>query len=162
MTGPTIGVDCDVTFTHPDVNDGDPYGFILAYDPSVQGSAISIQRQVDTTTLEVSIRLFLTVVLADDLKNPDGSEHSDSRAFMYLKLLDYLSQTDGLAVNTVMGTFTGIAPVGYSATELHQPEVSNIACQFTNISEYHDPITSADFYLSEWDGDLTWATSYWR
>lgn len=162
MTAPILGTNCDVTFTHPDVNGGDPYGFILAYDPTVRGNSLSVQRSVDADTGEISIRIFLTVILADDLKNPDGSDHSETRADMYDKLIAYLATSDGLSINTVMGTFTGVAPTGFSATELHQPLVSHCACQFNNISTYHPPITSDAFFESEWDGELSWATSYWR
>ncbi len=122
-----------------------------------------MQRLVAETTADVSIRLSLTVLLADDLKNPDGSEHSYTRAQSYAKLIDYLSKIDGLTINTVMGAWTGLAPLGFSATELHQPNRSHVACQFDNISTYHAPITAAAFWLSTWgEVTLTWATSYWR
>lgn len=163
MTAPIIGTDCDITFTHPLVNSGAPYGFILAVDPSVRGGSISVQRSVDSLTSEISIRLLLTVLLADDLKNPDGSEHSDSRSTMYTMLMDYLARIDGLSITTVMGTWTGLAPLGFSATELHQVKLSHVACQFDNISVYHPPITSPSFSISKWnEPTLSWATSYWR
>ena len=163
MTLPIIGTDCDITLTHPSVNSGNPYGFILAIDPSVRGGSISIQRSVDSSTGLISIRLLLTVLLADDLKNPDGSTHGVTRVSMYAKLIAYLATTDGLAIDTVMGTWAGLSPVGFSATELHQAKVSHIACQFDNISTYHPPITSTFFSNSKWnEPTLTWATSYWR
>lgn len=163
MTTPVIGTDADITFTHPDVNSGAPFPFILAIDPSVRGGSLSVQRLVEENTGTVSIRLSLTVLLADDLKNPDGSEHTYTRAQSYAKLIDYLGKIDGLTINTVMGVWTGLAPVGFSATELHQPNRSHVACQFDNISSYHAPITSPTFWLSTWgEATLTWATSYWR
>lgn len=118
---------------------------------------------VDENTAAVSIRLSLTVLLADDLKNPDGSKHIYNRSQSYAKLIDYLNKIDGLTINTVMGTWTGLAPIGFSATELHQPNRSHVACQFDNISAYHAPITSTDFWLSVWGcADLNWSSSYWR
>lgn len=163
MTAPVVGTDCDITFTHPDINSGDPFPFILAIDPSVRGGSLSVQRNIDENTYAISIRLSLTVLLADDLKNPDGSEHTNSRADSYAALIQYLAKVDGLTINTVMGTWTGLAPIGFSATELHQPNRSHVACQFDNISTYHSPITAAAFWLSTWDEPtLTWATSYWR
>lgn len=163
MPTPVIGTDCDITFTHPLVNSGAPYPFILAVDPSIRGGSISIQRLVEQTDGTVSIRLSLTVVLADDLKNPDGSEHANSRSTSYAKLIDYLGRIDGLTINTVMGAYTGLAPLGFSATELHQPNRSHIACQFDNISAYHAPISATTFWDSVWGAvALTWATSYWR
>ena len=163
MTAPIIGIDCDITLTHPSVNGGAPYGFVIARDPTSRGGSISVQRAVDEDTGIISIRLFLTVLLADDLKNPDGSEHAETRLNMYMKLLAYLATSDGLAIDTVMGTFAGMAALGFSATELHFPKSSQIACQFDNISTYHPPITSALFFNSKWDEPtLTWGTSYWR
>ncbi len=29
----TLGKNCDVRFNHPDVNSGQPFGFLFAYDP---------------------------------------------------------------------------------------------------------------------------------
>jgi hypothetical protein len=163
MTTPIIGTDCDITLTHPSVNSGAPFGFIIANDPSVRGGSISVQRAVDENTLTVSIRVFLTVLLADDLKNPDGSKHTETRSQMYAKVLEYLDTTDGLSITTVIGAFVGLAPLGFSATELHQAKVSHIACQFDNISTYHPPITDPNYILSKWnEPTLTWATSYWR
>ena len=163
MTLPIIGTDCDITLTHPSVNGGAPYGFILALDPSVRGGSISVQRSIDSLTRVISIRLLLTVLLADDLKNPDGSVHGTTRAAMYTNLIAYLATTDGLSVDTVMGTWVGLAPLGFSATELHQVKVSHIACQFDNIDTYHPPIPYTLLASSLWDGPtLSWATSYWR
>jgi len=162
MTTYLIGSNCDITIIHPSVNAGAPFGFVLAQDVSVRGNSLSVERNVDADTGEVSIRIFCTILLADDLKNPDGSKHTDSRSVMYSKLLEYLSYINGFSIGTVIGTFTGVAPTGFSATELHQPLVSHIACQFNNISLYHAPITSTDFLNSLWNGALTWATSYWR
>jgi hypothetical protein len=163
MTIPIIGTDCDITLTHPSINSGAPYGFIIAKDATVRGGSVAVQRSIDANTLIVSIRIFLTVLLANDLKNPDGSEHAETRTQMYDMLLAYLATNDGLSITTVVGCFTGIAPIGFSATELHQAQMSHIACQFDNISTYHPPITDPNFILSKWDAlTLTWATSYWR
>jgi hypothetical protein len=162
MTTPVIGQDCDITLTHKDVNAGAPYSFILATDPTVRGGAVSIQRNTDPDTGEILIRVFCTILLADNLKNPDGSKHSANRSTMYGFLIQYLSKIDGLSIDTVMGVFTGVAPTGFAATEMHQPLVSHVACQFTNLRTYHPPITSTNFFLSIWNGTLTWATSYWR
>ena len=46
MTLPIIGTDCDITLTHPDVHDGDPFGFILTPDPNHGRSGVSVQREV--------------------------------------------------------------------------------------------------------------------
>jgi len=164
---PDIGTDCDLILIHTEVNNGDPYGFVLAPDPSKSGSAISIQRSLDASD-EVQIYLFATILLADDLQNPDGSEHTDSRQTMYDMLLEYLAKIEDISIGTFMGTYLGLGQVGHSATELHLVEASYISLKFANLSTYHAPIDSDLFFGSEWqptpanDGAFTWETSVWR
>ena len=112
----------------------------------------------------ITIRVYFTLILADDLKNHDGSEHADSRACMYARLLEFLEQPDSLAIDTVMGVFSGMVSTGHSATELHQPDVSHIALQFYNLADYHPPIDSEIFFASVWDGvDICWQEGMlWR
>lgn len=163
----TIGTDCDIILVHPDVNGGDPYGFVLAPDASNKGSSVSVQRELDEEG-EIQIYIFFTILLADQLKNPDGSMHSAGRSAMYSMLLDYLAQEENLSIGTPMGTWLGIGPLGHSATELHLIDGSYISCKLTNISAYHPPIDSELFFGSKWQADtpaedaLTWDTSIWK
>lgn len=158
----TLGKNCDVRFTHPDVNGGEPYGFLFAYDPSVRGNSLSVQRVVQEGV--ITIRIYCTLILADDLKNHDGSQHAEDRAQMYTMLLEYLAQPDSIALDTVVGVFAGMVSSGHSATELHQPDVSHIALQFYNLSDYHPPINSELYFASVWDGtDIAWQEGMlWR
>lgn len=164
---PALGEDCDLILIHDSVNGGDPYGFVLSPDPSKTGSAISIQRSLDDSN-DTQIYLFATVLLADELKNPDGSEHSDDRQTMYDMLLLYLEQLEGLSIGTVMGTYLGLGQVGHSATELHLVDASFISLKFANMSTYHSPIHSDLFFGSLWHDSppaadaFTWDTSVWR
>ena len=165
---PTIGTDCDIVLVHPDVNDGDPYGFVISSDASNKSASISIQREHDEDDDEIQIYIFFTILLADELKNPDGSMHSESREAMYAMLLEYLAQTEGISIGTFMGTWLGVGPMGHSATELHLVDGSYISCKLTNVSSYHPPVDSGMFFNSEWQDDipgdsaLTWDTSLWR
>ena len=167
MTTPIIGKDCDLILLHPDVYDGNPYGFILTPDASNRSSSVSIQREVGLED-ETNIYIFFTVVLADDLKNPDGSDHTDGRTTMYSKLQEYLDKLDGLSVITVMGTWMGIGPLGHSATELHMVEGSYVSIKLGNISAYHAPVDPNLVYDSIWqdtpplEDARTWETSIWR
>jgi len=162
-----IGTDCDLILVHPDVNGGDPYGFVLAPDPSKAGSAISVQRTLDDND-EVQIYLFATVLLADDLQNPDGSEHADSRQDMYDMLLLYLAEIEDMSVGTFIGTYLGLGQVGHTATELHLVDASFISLKFANLTTYHPPIDSDLFFGSIWQDDppaagaFTWETSVWH
>ena len=168
-----IGTDCDVIFLHPDINAGVGYGFLLSGDASGR-AGISVQRSVDSEGV-TSIYLFLTVVCAEDIKNPDGSDHTPSRSIDYGKLMEYMDKSDGLSIVSVIGTFTGVAGVGHASTETHLPDASLIACKFTNISTYHPPVDvdPAVLVASKWWADvvppavidpaaLTWESSIWR
>jgi hypothetical protein len=163
----TLGVNCDLILCHPSVNSGIPYGFVLTPDPSNKTSAVSIQREI-TVEGVTSIYIFFTLILADDLKDPDGSSHVDTRALMYTNLLNYLSQSSGLSVGTVMGTWLGIGPLGHSATELHLINASFISIKLFNVTTYHPPISDTLFLNSRWSASpaaldaLTWETSLWR
>ena len=162
MTAPIIGTDCDITLTHPDINAGEPYGFLIAYDPTVRGNNVSVRRELFHGV--ISIRIFFTIILADDLKNHDGSPHSQDRQAMYEKLLEYLDKTENLSIDTLVGVFAGLGATGHTCTELHQPGVTHIALQFNNVSLYHPPIDSDTFFASVWDGDgIKWQdNSIWR
>lgn len=169
----TIGTDCDVIFLHQEVNNGVGYGFILSADASGR-AGVSVQKSVDADGV-TSIYLFLTVVCADDMKNPDGSDHTPTRAQDYAKLLEYLTKTDGLAIISVIGTFAGVAGLGHASTETHLPDASLIACKFTNVDIYNEPIdvSASNYIASLWWADvvppavidpaaLTWDSSIWR
>lgn len=168
MTIPKIGSDCDITLCHPDVNSGDPYGFILTPDPTHGRSGVSIQREVDPDSDLTAIFLFFSVMIADDLSNPDGTEHADSRATMYSMLLDYLAQSSQIVVTTVLGSWLGIGTIGHSATELHLINGSILSVKFANVTEYRPPADSDLVFGSLWqdippgDSALTWETSIWR
>lgn len=167
MTLYELGVDCDIALYHPSINSGDPYGFVLTPDPTHDRSGVSIQREVDEEG-EITIYIFFTIMIADDLINPDGSEHSQDRQAMYDMLLQYLGMTSNLAVSTVMGTWLGIGPIGHSATELHLVNGSFISLKLANVTTYHPPVDSATFLRSMWedtpppDDALTWNSSIWK
>ena len=165
---PTIGTDCDITLTHPLVNDGNPYGFILTPDPTYGRSGVSIQREVDPDTGSTSVFIFFSILLADELSNPDGSDHTQTRAQMYSMLLDYLEQTSEICVETVLGIWLGIGTIGHSATEQHLIKGSMISLKLANIGEYRPPAVPTTVFASIWqdsppeDDALTWDSSIWR
>jgi hypothetical protein len=161
MTTYTIGQNCQITLVHPDVNNGSPYGFLITGSDKDYGPAITVQHEVDSDAT-ITIRVYFTVLLADDLANPDSSLHQDSRSAMYAMLLNYLSQTDGITLTTSNTVFANIGAVGHSATETHYEAVSVVTCQLNNSGPYYPSPDPTAFNLSIWDGTLTWDTSYWR
>lgn len=166
MTTPQMGKDCDLILVHKDIGGGVPYGFVLAPDPSQPTGTVSVQRE--RSGEDQMIFIFFTLVLADDLINPDGSQHSESRALMYAALQEYLAKSDNLTVITHMGSFLGIGPLGHAATELHMVNGTYISIKLANVTAYRAPIPEATFYACLWadiddlTGDeLTWESSYW-
>ena len=110
----------------------------------------------------INVRIYFTVLLADNLVNPDGSTHTDTRADMYSKIPAYLAQTSGLIVTTEIGVFSSIGALGHSATEVHYGPLSIVSAQLNNIGAYFPPADPVILSSSVWDGVYTWDTSYWR
>jgi len=164
---PTIGSDCDLVLIHPEVSDGDPVGFVLSPDSANSGSSFSVQRELDSDGY-VHVFIFFTILLADQLRLPNGSIDTSGRDSTYAQLMEFLEQEDGLSIETIIGTFMGVGPLGHSATEMHLVDASYISCKFTNLSIYHPPIDSDILFGSLWQADtpeedaFTWETSVWR
>jgi hypothetical protein len=157
-----IGKDCHIKLTHNGINGGKPYGFILeAGNTNNPGPVFSIQRVVDHEG-EVSIRVFFDVLAADELINPDGSVHHQSRSEIYGFITAFLTCQEGISVETPVGIFSNVGAEGHSATELHYSGMSLISCQLNNVGPYYAPADPERFYASIWDGDMTWAEAYWR
>jgi len=157
----TIGHNCHITLTHSLVNSAEPYGFILQSEDRDKGPAVSIQRNTSADG-SVTIKVFFSIILADQLINPDGSEHLDTKAQMYTKVLEYLACQDGLELGTSIGFFSNIGASGHSATEIHFGPLSIVTCQLNNMGVYYPPADPELYLSSIWDGPLSWATSFWR
>jgi|SRR5271157_1481928 len=161
MTNPVIGKDCHITLTHPAVNGGNPYGFILEYTDPKYGAQATVQREVQSDGTSI-IRYYFHAMLADGLIEPGGSKHSAGRSAMYAMLQQYLAQTSLVTLSTVVGNFPNLAAIGHAATELHYSNLSIVQCQFTNAGQYFAPADPVLFAASQWDGSQIWSSSYWR
>lgn len=157
-----IGSDCNLTLRHAEVNGGEPFGFVL--DPnSVYPEGIAIRREVFTElSMPMKLWVYFDVVLADDLINPDGANHTETRTAMYDMLVNYLGKKEDIQVTFGMGAIVGLGAIEYSAIEKHYANYSTIRVHLTNVGAYFGVINEAAFNNSLWDGPLTWATSYWR
>ncbi len=179
---PTLGEDCHIILTHPNVNGGEPYGFVCVRQDSLRAEGVQLVREVITQAGDVTLpatdtRLWshFDVLLGDDLTNPDGLRHVTTRAQDYALLLDYLSRTSGIVLTTPVGSLANMGSLGWSADERHYPEYSIIKCQLNNVGYYFPPADPVRLEWSRWwdtSGDpgdpslpyllLTWDTSYWR
>ena len=161
MTAPVLGEDCHITLTHPDVNGGQPYGFLVQEDSGTRPGGVQITHEVDTYG-STRLYIYFDVLLSDTSINPNGGAHTHTRAQDYAMLLTYLTKLDGLALNTPVGIFLDLGAIGWTADERHVPGSSIVKCQINNAGVYWPPIDEATLALSVWDGTLTWSTSYWR
>lgn len=158
---PILGKDCHIILSHPEIEGGADYGFLLAEDQGIKSGGVQMTREVDS---EATTRLWLhfDVLLADRAVNPDGSFRVQTRAQDYAMLCLYLTKREGVAITSPAGTLLSLGAVGWTADERHQPGFALIKCQFNNTGVYWPPVDPALLQRSVWDGDLTWASAYWR
>jgi hypothetical protein len=160
---PTIGQDCHITLSHPDIDGGQPYGFLLNEEPgqSTRPGGIQITREVssDGSTL---VWILFDIVMSDYAINPDGTPHNVTRLVDYYKLLSFIAQRSSLVLTTPLGAIVNLFAIGFTADERHTPNSSLIKCQLNNYGIYFPPVDPNTLNLSLWDGQLTWNTSYWR
>jgi hypothetical protein len=163
---PVIGVDCHVTLAHADIDDGQPYGFVLAAAPRSRPEGVMIQREVfsEETAQYGAIRVwvYFNLLLADELLNPDGTAHAASRSQMYSKLMQFLDKQEGITLTCPAGTLLNLGAVGFTAKELHFAGYATVDVQLNNVGYYWPPVDPATLELCVWGGSLTWDTGYWR
>ncbi len=156
-----IGKDCHIILSHPEIDDGEGYGFLLAEDQGIKSGGVQITREVDSggTT---RLWLHFDVLLAERAVNPDGRLRLQTRSADYAKLCQFLGKRGGVSITSPAGTLLSLGAVGWTADERHQPGISLIKCQFNNTGVYWPPVDPALLLLSVWDGTLTWNNAYWR
>ncbi|MCC6147777.1 MAG: hypothetical protein IT308_09440 [Anaerolineaceae bacterium] len=184
---PTIGVDCDITLQHPDVNGGHPVGFLLA-TPKMQdlksyGPAISIQYETLQDAMgdaQDILHAYITILIADNLQNPDGSTHTESAVTMRTYLLEIISKHTGITLTTRTGVHGGLKSlsetintiVGYQVfpmmDDMIYSEIETLKVHLTTRSSSFAPVNPVVYLDSLWvdestyAGVRTWNNSYWR
>ncbi len=164
------GVDCHIALSHPLVDGGAPFGFLLD-DSKDAGPAVSIQREAvkqDDGSYTDNQKYFFTVLLGDRLPNPDNTIHNENAAAMYAALLRFLGMHSGLALLTPTASFSGLFSSGHYATEIHYPDVTLVTVQMGNTGSAFEPVDVTRFVQSLWvesgiyTGQMTWSNTYWR
>ncbi len=169
MTTPVIGQNCHITLTHPAVNSGAPYGFLVNLQGGTRPGGVQITHEVDSLGI-TRLWIYFDVVLSDFSINPDGSDHGVTRTADYTMLLLYLNQMSGLNLATPVGNFFNLGAIGWTADERHLPNSSIIKCQINNAGYYFPPVDPNILSQCVWgqsdeNGTIpsrTWNTSYWR
>lgn len=158
---PVIGQDCHIILSHPSVNAGEPGGFVLDSASKLRPEGIMLTRQF-ISGQGVTIWIYFDALLADSLLTPAGGLFPDTRSEQYALLSAYLQETEGITLQTAIGTFVNLGAVGFTSHEYHTPACSLVKACLTNAGVYFPPVDPAMLTLSIWDGSLTWETSYWR
>lgn len=158
---PVIGANCHLTLSHPNVNNAEPFGFLLRLPVGEPEHTIAIQRERSSDGAS-RVKVFFDLLLADGLINPDGSRHAPDRGTSYAMLLAFLEQEGEITLANPTGVISGLGALGHSATELHFPARIQVSCQLSNVGSYFPPVPFDDFQASVWDGERNWALAYWR
>jgi hypothetical protein len=162
---PTIGQDCHITLTHPLVNGGQPYGFLVNENGGTRPGGVQITHEVDTYG-STRLWIYFDILLADNVINPDGSFRQTTRQADYAMLLAYLSQLDSIQLDTPIGVFLNLGAIGWTADERHLPGSSIMKCQINNVGYYWPPVPDDILAQCVWGADsigsMNWSCGYWR
>ncbi len=156
---------------HPEVDGGQPVGFLVEPKNEKYGPAVQVHWEkytnADGSFSDVR-HLWATVMIADQLQNPNGSLHQETGAEMYSKLIELLTKPDQITLVTRMGAIAGLVGSGHVMEQQIYPEVVLVICQLTTRTNVFQPV-NYDYYLrSAWvdedtyTGDMSWGNSYWR
>jgi len=183
----TIGVDCDLTLQHADVNGGVPVGFLLALPENQKlkpyGPAVNLQYETLQTALGLPqdvLHVYITILLADNLQNPDGSIHTETAASMRAWLMAFVGEHNSITLTTRVGIYGNLKTLSetintligyqvYPMMEYNQySEVETAKVHLTTISGSFGAIDPTIYNDSHWvdeaayTGARTWSNSYWR
>ena len=170
---PTIGQDCHIILTHPQVNNGQPYGFLVTPDGGIRPGGVSITHEVDSFG-RTRLYIYFDILLADRAINPNGSPRAGiTRQSDYALIMAYLSKMDSINLTTPIGSFLNLGAVGWTADERHMPDHSVMKCQINNVGVYWPPVPPDLLAQCVWGQvidenhnqavvSLNWGNSYWR
>lgn len=184
---PTIGVDCDLTLQHAAVNGGNPVGFILALpkdqDRKSYGPAVNIQFETLQNALGIAqdiLHAYISILIGDNLQNPDGSTHVETAAQMRAWLMDIAGRHTEITLTTRIGVYSQLKTLSetintligyqvypmmdyyqYSGMEIVRVHLTTRSSSFGAV----DPAVFSDSLwvdLNTYTGIRTWDNSYWR
>ena len=156
-----IGQDCHITLTHPNVNAGQPYGFLVDEESKIRPGGVEITHEINTDGTS-RIYVLFDVLMADRAINPNGSAHTVTRMDDYEMLLQFIAQLSNIDLGTPVGTFLNLFAVGFTADERHLPESSLVKCQLNNAGIFWPPVPAGALADAIWDGAAIWLNSFWR
>lgn len=161
----TIGVDCHFTLQHPDIDAGAAYGFIVSAednDLAREGAQIIRSNVGGAWGISYYSWIKLKVIMQDNMINPDGSIHAETKAAMYAKLAQFMTKTGNITFTDSIGVTSDLSFFGYFSDERISPDKIIAKITLSNLNAYYPPVDPIALNASIWDGVLTWDTSYWR
>jgi hypothetical protein len=165
-----VGVNCDVALWHPDVDAGEPMGFLV--EPKVKyGPPVTIHweaySEADGSVSDVR-HLWFVVMLEEGGTNPDGSIHVETVAQMSAKLVAIVMKHSGIGLITRIGAITGLKSSGHVMIQNIYPGVQTVEVQLTTRLTNFAPVDPGRYIDSKWVdsatyvGVMNWGNSYWR
>ncbi len=166
----TLQQDCDVMLFHQDVAGGQPAGFLLDRSRLYHGSISvyrSAYRQADGGFVDQQVVSF-TILLGNNLVNPDGSIHNTTASEDYENLFNIIGQRSEIGVITPEGIFSGLYSSGNYSLEERAGGILRVTLQLNSDGNIFAPADRDRFEQSRWvdediyTGSMTWENSYWR
>jgi hypothetical protein len=165
-----VGVNCDVALFHPEIDNGEPVGFLceakVKYGPPVTVHWEAYD-QADGTISDVR-HMWCTILIGDDLVNPNGSKHAETGAYMYGKLVEIAMKHRNIGVVTQLGTMTGLRSSGHVMIQNIYPDIQTVLVNLTTRLTNFAPVDTGRYLDSKWVdsasyvGVMHWGNSYWR
>lgn len=169
---PTLGTDCDVILTHPAVNGGQPYGFLLK-PTDRRGLLTTVQREAYQTSVgsfNERLKLTLRLWIADNLNNPDGGLRAQTAEQDYAAYLAFVAVHTNITATLRNRTFTQLRStlihsyefIGSQSDEimfvLNNGGYQEFSVGGINFEAFNESLWLPDGGTSQW----TWDTSYFR
>jgi hypothetical protein len=165
-----VGVNCDMSLFHAEVDAGEPFGFLCEAKVKY-GPPVTVHWEVYSDALGAlsEVRhMWCTILIGDDLVNPDGSKHTETGAQMYAKLIEIAMKHTGIGVITKVGAMTGLKSSGHVMVQNIYPDIQTVVLSLTTHLTNFQPVDPALYMDSKWVdsttyvGSMHWNNSYWR
>jgi hypothetical protein len=159
-----------VALFHPEVDAGEPVGFLceakVKYGPPV---TVHWEAYTDPLGGIAEVRhLWCTILISDDLVNPDGSRHAENSTYMYGKLVEIAMKHRDIGLITKLSAMTGLRSSGHVMIQNIYPDIQTVVLSLTTRLTNFAPVDPGRYMESKWVdsgsyvGTMHWGNSYWR
>ena len=167
---PTPGMDCDITLAHPQVNGGQPVGFVLQPRDRVTGPEVRLHHEVysDALAQPFDVRhLWFDVLISDDLLAPNGGRILGAASQMLANLTDIAAAHNNISLTTRLGVISGLSALQHALIYSIRHDHTVVTVHLTTHTTHFQPADPAYYFASIWQADaysgaMDWDNSYWR